>query len=323
MMTCAAFEKKQVIFLFPNEGEKISFSNDNVVVKDSCGQIKHQSTCYRIFALFIAGDMTMTTVIVRQSHKFGFPIYLMTPSLRPYDVIGHKTEGNSILRRIQYDDKGLDIAKHIVENKITNQMDTLNLQRGKSNSLREDVLNLKRYAESARTYNGDLQGLMGIEGSASRVYFRNNFDMPGWTGRKPRIKSDYINSTLDIGYTMLFNFVDSMLGLYGFDTYVGVYHREFYLRKSLACDLMEPFRPLIDWNVRKAIHLGQFKADDFNISNGRYLLDIRKNKEYVEVLMKPLMRNKNEIFTYFQSYYRAVMKHKDVSNFPVFRIGDE
>ena len=72
------------------------------------------------------------------------------------------------------------------------------------------------------------------------------FDNVQWNGRKPRIKSDYVNVVLDIGYTMLFNIVDAMLQVYGFDTYYGVFHKCFYMRKSLVCDIMEPIRPIID-----------------------------------------------------------------------------
>ena len=141
-------------------------------------------------------------------------------------------------------------------------------------------------------------------------------------GRIPKIKPDFVNSTLDIGYTILFNIIDCMLNLYGFDTYRGVYHREFYMRKSLSCDMMEPFRPLIDWQVRKAINLGQCKIEHFNECNGRYLLDIRHNKDYIAFLMKPLLDNKEEIFRYFQSYYRSFMKQKNISDFPKFRMGE-
>ena len=87
------------------------------------------------------------------------------------------------------------------------------------------------------------------------------FDNVQWNGRKPRIKSDYVNVVLDIGYTMLFNIVDAMLQVYGFDTYYGVFHKCFYMRKSLVCDIMEPIRPIIDYEVRKAINLGQCKIE--------------------------------------------------------------
>ena len=43
MLNASDFSKKQIIFLFTNQGEKLSFSNDNVIVKDKEGKIKHQS----------------------------------------------------------------------------------------------------------------------------------------------------------------------------------------------------------------------------------------------------------------------------------------
>lgn len=86
----------------------------------------------------------------------------------------------------------------------------------------------------------DYLEIMGIEGNAARVYFPRIFDNVNWNGRKPRVKNDYVNVTLDIGYTMLFNLVDAILQIYGFDTYYGVFHRCFYMRKSLVCDIMEP-----------------------------------------------------------------------------------
>ena len=40
MLNANDFKKKQIIFLFTNAGEKLSFSNDNIVVKDKEGKIK-------------------------------------------------------------------------------------------------------------------------------------------------------------------------------------------------------------------------------------------------------------------------------------------
>ena len=46
-MSTRDFEHKQIAFVFTTEGEKISFKNDNLIVSDTDGKIKHQSTCYR------------------------------------------------------------------------------------------------------------------------------------------------------------------------------------------------------------------------------------------------------------------------------------
>jgi len=320
MMSVDDFKMKQTVFVFTRDGEKVAFSNDNLVVRSADDKIRFQCTCYRIYALFIVGNITITSGIIQRSHKFGFPIILMSSSLKTYDYIGHRTEGNFLLREAQYSYNDIELAKHVVIDKLHNQAETLDLQRGKDNDLRCAISTIKGFESDVWTFSGDYKGLMGIEGNAAKVFFRNNFNMGTWAGRKPKIKSDYINSTLDIGYTILFNVVDTMLNLYGFDTYRGIYHREFYMRKSLTCDLMEPFRPLIDWQVRKAINLGQCKPEDFNESNGRYLLDISKNKDYIGFLMKPLLDNKEAMFRYFQSYYRAFMKGKAAVDFPTFRL---
>lgn len=137
MMTKPDFEKKQIVFAFTCDGEKVSFRNDNLVVTDADGEIVHQSTCYRIFALFIVGHITITSGIIEKSRKFCFPIYLMTPSFRVIDIIGHRTEGNTRLRELQYKYDGLEIAKKLILNKIGNQCDTLSLQRTNDWAIRE------------------------------------------------------------------------------------------------------------------------------------------------------------------------------------------
>lgn len=137
MISKADFSKKQIVMVFTLEGEKVSFRNDNLLVTDSDGVVKVQTTCYRIFALMIVGHTTITTGIISGAHKFGFPIYLMTPSFRTYDIIGHRTEGHVSLREIQYSYEGLDLGKHLVRNKISNQMAVLRKQRTNDWALRE------------------------------------------------------------------------------------------------------------------------------------------------------------------------------------------
>ena len=164
------------------------------------------------------------------------------------------------------------------------------------------------------------RNILGIEGNAAKVYFARIFDNVNWKRRQPRIKFDYINSLLDIGYTILFNFIECILSVYDFDVYQGVLHTNFYMRKSLVCDLMEPFRPIIDWRIRKGINLGQFKKDDFVLVGQQWQLEYKKSNIYSMIFLEDLLNNKECIFLYLRSYYRAFMKGKDSSEFPLFDI---
>ena len=313
MMNEKQFEAKQIIFVFTEKGEKVRFSNQNLVIEDVFGRVRHQSTCYRLFALVVVGHFTITSGLLQASRKFSFPIVLLTNTLRIYEIIGNQTEGNFLLRKKQYSFSSLDGAKFFIRNKLKNQRHALSLLRGKSSAQKEAIKTIDGYLESLENYQGDWTGLLGIEGSAARVYFKNFFDNVEWNGRKPRLKNDFVNSTLDIAYTILFAFMEMMLRLYGFDLYYGILHKQFYQRKSLVCDVMEPLRPLMDYTVRKAINLGQCKEEDFVLVNQQYKLKFEENKNYLEWIMQPLMERKNDIFLYVQSYYRNFMKEKPPS----------
>lgn len=314
------FVKKQIIFLFANRGEKISFKNDNIVVTDKEGKIKYQVTCYLVFVLFVVGDTSITSGIIRRAKKFGFVICMMTQSFKLYAIIGNRMEGNTLLHHKQYQYEQSDIAQFLVENKIRNQRQALNTFRKKSIANKEAIAKLDEYLQVLKEEKIDTNSLLGIEGSAARVYFPQMFDNVNWKGRKPRIKSDYINTTLDIGYNLLFNMVDSLLQVYGFDVYCGVYHKEFYMRKSLACDLMEPMRPMIDLTVRKGINLGQCKQDDFQVLQNQYVLNYKKSASYVSFLMNTILDNKEAMFLFIQQYYRAFMKNKDIEQYKSFEV---
>jgi CRISP-associated protein Cas1 len=320
MLTAPDFQQKQIVVALISHGEKLSFKNDNIVITNDDG-IKYQSTCYRLFALFVVGHITVTTGLLQRAKKFGFSIVFLTHGLTPYGCWQVKAEGNVLLRRKQYAYTSNAIAQHLVSNKIDQQIEVLQKRRNKSEALKEAIFQLESYKGRLPNDTLDLEQILGIEGIASRVYFQQMFDEIGWRGRKPRVKPDIANCLLDIGYTQLFNFIDALLNLYGFDTYQGVYHQVFYQRKSLVCDLVEPFRPLVDDCIRKAHMLKQIHDEDFDFNNGQYLLKVSESKKYIALLLKSLLENKQEIFMYIQGYYRAFMQDKPIESYPVFKEG--
>lgn len=315
MITAPDFSKKQIVFVFCINGEKFQIRNDNLVVTNDNGQTKLQISCYRLFAINIIGDCSLTSVLIKKANKFGFFIALFSVGFHLNQIIGEQKQGNTILKQKQYLYKDLFLAQHIVKNKIAAQYSVLNDIRIKDNYLKECLSKIKEYYYEI-DFTLDFQSLLSYEGLTAKLYFKNIFNDEEWKGRKPRLKCDYINSTLDIGYTILFNFIDSVLNCFGFDTYCGVYHKQFYMRKSLTCDLIEPFRIYIDKEVRKAINLKQISEKDFDIVNNQYKLKWKQNQKYIQILMNPIIENKDLIFKYIQTYYRSFMKEKSADEFP-------
>ncbi|MDX1959252.1 MAG: type V CRISPR-associated endonuclease Cas1 [Leptospiraceae bacterium] len=322
MLSLPDFKEKTIVIFHPMEGQAISFKNDNMIINDSEDKIILQVTCYKLFSLWVVGGTTLTTGILEKSKKFAFSIYFLSYYQRPIGLWGSSLEGNFLLRKKQYKYEEVGIARYLIENKISNQLLLLKSIRSKSDEVKESIKKIESYRQELENAN-EFTSILGLEGISSKVFFSRWFSELDWKGRRPRIKLDITNCILDIGYTYLFNFVESLVSLYGFDIYQGVYHKNFYQRKSLVCDLVEPFRCIIDKKIKTAYGLNQIKEDDFGKKQNQYYLKIDKNKYYSKWILEAILERKEEMFLFMQEYYRCFMKNKPISEYPRFTITGE
>lgn len=275
----------------------------------------------KILALFIVGSFTLTTPLIEKCKKYGVAIIVQKANLRPVFYWADSAEANYLLRKRQYSfsENNISIGKILISNKITNQCIALKKTRKKD----ENSINAIKICEAALDSINDIDDynkLMGLEGSVAKAFFSAYFQNYEWNGRHPRTKRDILNTTLDIGYSILFNYIECFVRMFGFDLYVGVYHRLWFKRKSLICDLMEPFRCIIDHTVLLAFNHKQFSYNDFECVKYEYYLKRSKCYEYYQVFFEALIKYKNDIFIYIQQYYRAFMGKKSVQSFPKFTL---
>jgi CRISPR-associated protein Cas1 len=312
MLSWPDFEEKQIVYIESEDIKKLSVKNSNLaVIEDE--KIINQISLFKIFAVFLSGNGTFTSSLIKKILANGSSIFFLDINLKTYCVIGGETEGNTLLRQKQYkDDDNLDKAKWLISNKLENQIKLLEKRRDL-----KDKKNIKFLKESFDKIDKTKteKELLGVEGNCSKFFFQLYFSKYNWKGRKPRTKFDEINILLDIGYTLLFNFVDSHLRLYGFDLYKGFYHTNFYQRKSLVCDLVEPFRCIIDYSMYRLFALKQFDKKDFEIKKGEYHLKKGCGKKYIKVFLENIMKNKEGIFKYIQSFYRKSIKEEKDFNY--------
>ena len=82
------------------------------------------------------------------------------------------------------------------------------------------------------------------EGHAAKVYFNALF------GKKFSRKEDNsINAALNYGYALILSAFSREVVSNGYITQIGLFHDNMFNQFNLACDLMEPFRPIIDETV--------------------------------------------------------------------------
>lgn len=273
----------------------------------------------KILALFVIGHISITTPLIEKCKKYGVALVVMKPNLRPIFFWSDSAEANYLLRQKQhkYSKEDISIAKVLVTNKIQNQIIML------ENTRKKDTLTvyaIEMCHNSIETIDliDNYNELLGIEGFAAKYFFDAYYQGMDWKSRKPRSKCDEINATLDIGYTILFNYIECFLRMFGFDVFIGVYHRLWFKRKSLVCDIIEPFRCLIDRAIRTSFNKGQFKKSDYLIIKGEFVLKRECNSYYYKVFYDALIPYKTKIFKYVQSYYRCFMKGALPNQFPKF-----
>lgn len=273
----------------------------------------------KILALFVIGHITITTPLIEKCKKYNVALVVMKPNLRPVFYWSDTAEANYLLRRRQYafEKNDLSIARMLVRNKVQNQISTLKKTRKKDNPTLDAINQCEKALERIHTVV-DYNTLMGIEGVTSRIYFSAYFQNQLWNGRKPRTKCDILNVTLDIGYTILFNFMECFVRMYGFDLYVGVYHRLWFKRKSLVCDLIEPFRCLIEHAILLAFNRKQFTKKDFEKIKSEYYLKYEKCADYYRLFYNTLIDRKMDIFKFVQAYYRCFMGCKSANKYKNF-----
>lgn len=319
MLSLPDFEEKQIIFIESFDTKNINFQNENLVIKEDW-KIKNKVSMYKIFAIFLIWETTITSVLIRKFQEFWITLVLMKKNFLPYLVIWNETEWNFVLRKKQYEkseENMLEIAKNIIKIKTKNQLELLKLTREKDFSLKWDISKIKWIIEKIDN-SENYETLLGYEWNVSKLFFKNYFAKIGWYRRAPRTKCDIKNLLLDIGYTYLFHFIEALLRLYWFDNYYGVYHRTWYQRKSLALDLMEPFRCIIDKTLLKSYNLWQINEKDFKFQNGAYILPWENSRKYNQIFFKEIMNYKIEMFKFIKEYYKYFMKGRE--HFPDFKI---
>ena len=322
MFTNKDLEYRSIFVINCLEHRNLRVSNGELLLEEVIDDEKKTLTklpFQKILALFVIGHITITTPLIEKCRKNNVALCVMKQNLRPVFFHADSAEANYLLRQRQYafrkDD--ISIAKIIMKSKISNQCQLLVNTRMRD-ELTKDAISQCKDAIGKMESVDKYETLMGIEGITAKKFFAAYFQTFDWHQRAPRTKCDVLNATLDIGYTILFNFIEVFARMFGFDPYIGVYHRLWFRRKSLICDLMEPFRCIIDVQTRKGFNLKQFKADDFECRKGEFSLKFEKSGEYYKVFYTALIEKKRDIFEYIREYYRCFMQGKPTECYPIF-----
>ena len=176
-----------------------------------------------------------------------------------------------ILEQIKWTIKDKDnLWMLIVKNKILNQANLLQKIKSKQANL------VKSYIEEVGV--GDKTNR---EGHAAKVYFNALFGKSFTRG-----DGSNIDIALNYGYAVLLSTVSKEIVNKGYLTQLGIHHKNEFNPYNLSCDLMEPFRIVIDsfvyYNKDRTLDTN-YKLDIVNIFNNTYLYN-KKNYTLKDII---------------------------------------
>ena len=268
----------------------------------------------------------------------------ISPSGRFLARVTGKIKGNVFLRKMQLEllnneNTKVKLIQDLIDCKIKNTK-TL-LQRSKRDHAKIDdggeISHCLEILENNRAnlfLTKDIDVLRGIEGQSAKSYFyvfdklfikqRDDFKL---NGRNKKPPTDNTNAILSFLYTVCTNDIASALECVGLDPYIGFYHTLRSGRVSLACDIMEEFRCVIERLVISLVNLKVITNSDFTKQiSGAVLLNDEGRKKVLsawqtkkkEIIIHPFLKEKIPLglFAYVQSNLLAKYIRGEIEQYP-------
>lgn len=270
---------------------KISYKNRFLVVKQDIDEkYIHLSEIDTIIVDSIS--VSISSYLLKELADNKINIIFCDDKHNPYGELqpfySRHNSSKKILEQVKWTNKDKDLVwQAIVKNKILNQALLLEKIKSKQHNL------ITSYIKEVTI--GDKTNR---EGHAAKVYFNSLFGTSFVRGN-----NDKINASLNYGYAILLSTVSKEIVNNGYLTQLGIHHKNEFNPYNLACDLMEPFRIIIDsfvyYNKDKELD-PNFKLDIINIFNNTYTFN---NKKYtLKDIIGLYVKNTLDIFNNNKEY---------------------
>lgn len=216
---------------------KLSVSNNYLIVRNDDVRKIHLS---EVYCLMIACPaVNITGIALYELTRNKIKVVFCDEKRDPYgELIGYYGSYNcakQLRKQLGWSGAAMGfVGTEIITQKIRNQAAVL-----RKYGFDERASMLDGYA--AEVVRGDTANR---EGHAAKVYFNTLFGM-SFT----REKDCDINSALNYGYAVLLSCINREVVACGRLTQLGLTHRNEFNEFNLSCDLIEPFRVLVDEDV--------------------------------------------------------------------------
>lgn len=213
---------------------KLSYKNGYMLVR---GETQTSVYIPDMDSLIVATTQCqITCVLLSELNKNKVNVIFCDEKHNPSCVVtpfyGCHNSSKKIAEQVAWNDMSKDLVfTEIIKRKILNQAKMLETV-GKQ----KESLMLAEYASEVL-----LKDRTNREGFSAKVYFNAMFGM-----EFSRSANNAINAALDYGYTVLLSRFNREVVSCGYLTQLGIGHKNEFNQFNFSCDLIEPFRVIVD-----------------------------------------------------------------------------
>lgn len=306
------------LLVIDKQGASVGLSRNRLTITDKDGNLIAEVPKMHIKRVLVIGR----AVFSQQALDFFFagsvPVCFMSVSGKFKGFLCGSMSKNVFLRMRQYmlyNDASYRLAtsKAIVKQKIYNGCRFLS-KCNRYHKKERAFLAVKKMRSILYSLDscGSIEEVMGIEGACAAAYFEGlgcmfEGDAFSFSRRTANPPQDPVNVMLSLGYTLLLSDIVSALYSAGLDPYVGYFHSLDYGRVSMACDLQEEFRFIIDRLVIKIVNNRQINPSCFErAEDGSILLLLDARKIFYNAYEKDI--NKKHDYYGRQVSFRGIIR---------------
>lgn len=237
------------------------------------------------FSIRVINELSKNNVLIILCDEKHLPNCLVLP------ISGHYNSLKILQEQIKWTTSfKFSIWKKIINSKIEQE----------ENLLRKLKINAQFKLMSS---DDSYESVQSVEAINAKTFFSSIFGNKFTRFDESSSSSKFINSLLNYGFTILMSAFARSIIKNGYDLRIGLFHKSFNNHFALACDLMEPFRVIVDAEVFKQIRKVQSKG---------MMLSSQIKKDLIQILENDMLYNKNRIRISLgiDQYIKDVLKGK-------------
>lgn len=282
----------QTLFVCYQKHAQLTLSGNHLVIS-STDKVERTPLAH-IRLIMMLGAHQVTTQLAQYCLKEGVDIYYLSHTGKYLGTLNSSDKSNQYktllwLKQeniLNNDEHCLSLSKAVIGARLYNMRKTLVNYQLKNINIIDGRIKQLDFAKN-------LHELRGIEGLATRFYYlqinlllqKTDFRFERRTRRPPK---DPFNVLLSLGYTILYNYLNSFLLTLDINPDRGFYHYTQSHSIALCSDLIEPFRHWVEQSAITVVRRKQIQLKHFYYHNNRCCLTADGRKIYLRHLAQML-----------------------------------